>query len=564
MSFAIFRTAKISTMGNLRASAEHNFRERVTLNADAKRTHLNSTSGAGSSAEVLASVKQKLEGLTVRKNAVLALEYFVGVSPDFKGDIEGYFDAAEKWLRDTHGAGFISFTRQYDETTPHACAYVVPLDPRGRLSASHFLDGRAKMSALQTDFWKKAGKPFGLSRGVEGSTATHQSVKSFYGKVQAPTPPSPKPPEKVATASGLEKALDFLGVDTARDKKVAEYESAKASFYTEVRARRKVEREKAKAFDLLAKEQGRRAKDLEALRARSTEARAIPLESVLEALEAQKDPKDKANWRTSAGRISIDGTRFFCHDLGKGGGGAIDLAMTLLDCPYPEAMAWLSKTFGRGEVLSNALATAKAELKDIVKATPAPDPLKAHQASFEAWPSVRAYLVEKRGLKASLVDEAHKAGLVHADRFKNACFTLGQGQGLALRGTGPSPFHGIRGEKAPFILKKKGDKKEVAFVESPIDALSLRSLGFEGEVVATMGQAGASLTSSLATFYRQEGWKVFSAFDADKAGEGMSKALGASERMRPKAKDWNADLLASHQKGQTLTPRQGFQTGLRS
>ena len=92
------------------------------------------------------------------------------------------------------------------------------------------------MSALQTDFWKKAGKPFGLSRGVEGSTATHQSVKSFYGKVQAPTPPSPKPPEKVAPASGLEKALDFLGVDTARDKKVAEYESAKAAFDTEVRS----------------------------------------------------------------------------------------------------------------------------------------------------------------------------------------------------------------------------------------------------------------------------------------------------------------------------------------
>ena len=76
-------------------------------------------------------------------------------------------------------------------------------------------------------------------------------------------------------------------------------------------ARRKVEREKAKAFDLLAKEQAKRSKDLEALRARSTEARAIPLESVLEALEAQKDPKDKANWRTSAGRLSLDGSAFF-------------------------------------------------------------------------------------------------------------------------------------------------------------------------------------------------------------------------------------------------------------
>ena len=114
-----------------------------------------------------------------------------------------------------------------------------------------------------------------------------------------------------------------------------------------------------------------------------------------------------------------------------------------------------------------------------------------------------------------------------------------------------------QGRKSPFHPEKKREKLEVAFVESPIDALSLRSLGFDGEVVATMGQAGASLTSSLATFYRQEGWKVFSAFDADKAGEAMSKALGASERMRPKAKDWNADLLLASQQGH-LKPRQVF------
>jgi DNA primase len=111
-----------------------------------------------------------------------------------------------------------------------------------------------------------------------------------------------------------------------------------------------------------------------------------------------------------------------------------------------------------------------------------------------------------------------------------------------LRGTGDKPFHGVRGEKVPFVLAAS-DKasQKVAFVESPIDALSLRELGFGGRIVATMGNA-ADLAKAKADIYRKDGLTVVGAYDNDKAGEAMTRSLGQCERLRPTGKDWNEDL----------------------
>lgn len=199
MNYAIIRTAKIKTMGNLSSSAGHNFRERDTPNADPARTHLNTTKGAQSVDEVLAAVRARLNTVpTVRKNGVLVLEYFVGASPEWFAEQtpearEAYFDDTEKWLQERHGAdNVVTFTRQYDETSPHVCAYVVPIDPKGRLNAAHFQDGRKKMHALQTDFAADVGKVRGLERGIEGSKAEHVSIKKHYALVNEPFEPLPE------------------------------------------------------------------------------------------------------------------------------------------------------------------------------------------------------------------------------------------------------------------------------------------------------------------------------------------------------------------------------------
>ncbi|ETN79617.1 hypothetical protein NECAME_18090 [Necator americanus] len=68
MSYAILRTAKLTSLGNVGGSASHNFRERQTPNADPERTPSNVTSGAQSAKEVIAGVKARLETVpTVRK-----------------------------------------------------------------------------------------------------------------------------------------------------------------------------------------------------------------------------------------------------------------------------------------------------------------------------------------------------------------------------------------------------------------------------------------------------------------------------------------------------------------
>ncbi len=56
---------------------------------------------------------------------------------------------------------------------------MVPITEDGRLSATHFLDGREKMKALHTRHAEYM-KGLGLERGREGSRATHQRVKQFW------------------------------------------------------------------------------------------------------------------------------------------------------------------------------------------------------------------------------------------------------------------------------------------------------------------------------------------------------------------------------------------------
>ena len=151
-------------------------------------------------------------------------------------------------------------------------------------------------------------------------------------------------------------------------------------------------------------------------------------------------------------------------------------------------------------------------------------------------------------MSEELVDQLHASRRIYSDKYANAVFLLGSGQGAELRGSGPRKFHGARGEKMPFILATTGQHK-VAFVESAIDCLSLRTLGFKGEVVSLTGNS-AEIARDLVCQYRKRGYEVIAAFDTDAAGEQMALSLGEGvERQRPPAgcKDWN-EVLCSNKK----------------
>ncbi len=555
MSYAILRTTKLTTWGNVASSAGHNWRERETPNADPLRTPGNQSSGAQSAAELIAGMKARMPE-KVRKNAVLGIEYFIGASPEwFKQQPadkrEGYLDAAEVWLRERHGSeNVIAVTRHYDETSPHICAYVVPIDPAtGRLNASHFLDGAKKLSEMQTEFAGQVGAPFDLERGIEGSRASHERVGRFYGVLNRPDDGEPVPsvdqlPPEPPTPTRRDHAAAVLGRQTQAAQAQAEYGAQlKRRIAQDHQAKaaitRKLHKAQVKAAQHDADKAANRARGraFEDLKARAAIAREIPLDRVLDALGCQVDPKDRKNWRTPAGRLTVDGSKFYAHDAGKGGGGAIDLVALLEGLPPKEAIGWLGREFGAGEVLGEMAARARETVATAVAETPRP--FEAPAPSPERWPRVRQYLTETRRLPGELVDVMHAERKVYADDRANAVFVLEGGAGVELRGIGPSPFHGVRGSKRMFVLR--GMERAIAFVESAIDALSLRALGFNGVIASTTGSQAKAM-QALAEKARAKGVRVIAAFDGDKAGEAMAAKLGQAERMRPRGKDWNEDL----------------------
>jgi len=112
MAYAILRTAKISSMGQLATSAQHTFREREVENANALETPQNEIEGAGSTEALLDAVKARLSLVETRSmtKPVICIEYMVTASPEAFSRHQGpipddtqYFEDAKKWLRERHG-----------------------------------------------------------------------------------------------------------------------------------------------------------------------------------------------------------------------------------------------------------------------------------------------------------------------------------------------------------------------------------------------------------------------------------------------------------------------------
>lgn len=189
-SFAIMRCKKIKTAGSVAASLQHCFRERETPNADPELTPQNQHLAARSSDEAMGKLRAMLPEKR-RKDAVLAVEYVMTASPEWWQEAsewkrEKFFERSLEWLEGKYGKDrVIVATVHQDELTPHLSAFVVPLTQDGRLSAKEFVGNRDKLRADQTDYATKVEK-LGLKRGVRGSPAHHQRVRTYYAAIQAP------------------------------------------------------------------------------------------------------------------------------------------------------------------------------------------------------------------------------------------------------------------------------------------------------------------------------------------------------------------------------------------
>lgn len=207
--YAILRSAKIKTLGNMGASLQHSFRERDTPNADPGRRDDNTVlEGGADSRAVLAAWRERAPE-KIRANAVHGLEYFVGGSPEAlramsRAEQDAYFQDALDWLRERHGAAnILSAIVHRDETTPHMTVMTIPLDAEGRLNARALVGNREKLSAMQTDFAERVGQRHGLERGVQGSRATHERVERVYAHIMDPEAPVALPERHRGAFLGL-------------------------------------------------------------------------------------------------------------------------------------------------------------------------------------------------------------------------------------------------------------------------------------------------------------------------------------------------------------------------
>ncbi|NHZ66863.1 MobV family relaxase [Massilia genomosp. 1] len=188
--FAILRTAKLKSFGNVGGSLSHTYRTRETTNADPQRADLNEHSHS-SPGEVMQALRDRLPE-KYRKDAVIGLEYFVGASPQWFQDKtrqqqDDYFRQSINWLEKRHGKeNVVGWSIHRDESSPHLVAYVVPMSDRGTLNAKQWTGGAAALSKMQTEFAKTVGSRNDLERGIEGSKAHHQSIKSFYAQIEKP------------------------------------------------------------------------------------------------------------------------------------------------------------------------------------------------------------------------------------------------------------------------------------------------------------------------------------------------------------------------------------------
>ena len=124
------------------------------------------------------NLKRKLRSDAVYMNSFVLTsdkEFFINLPLAAEKE---FFKDCVKFFADKYGAeNIISAVVHKDETTPHLHMNLVPIT-NGKLCSKDLYD-RKKLSDLQTEFYKKVGKKWGLERGKFKSGAKHVTAAEY-------------------------------------------------------------------------------------------------------------------------------------------------------------------------------------------------------------------------------------------------------------------------------------------------------------------------------------------------------------------------------------------------
>lgn len=557
MAYGICRIQKLKA-GSVGRSALHTSRKRDTPNADPEKQYIRiiGSPDSPSTPDLETIVRQRIGDQTIRKNAVLAVEFLLTASPEYfrpsdpgraghyeQQQLEDFQHTACEWLLNRYGDRIVRAELHLDESTPHIHAYMVPLDEKGKLNCRALLGGsRYRLSELQDDF-AAAMAPLGLERGIKGSRAKHTEVRKYYAAVNSSPDTSLDMQTMQRQLADRQRAIE----DSAQMKR-----TLKALSLENQQLKQRLAKASAEAYTYSeqAKDWHQKYEDL------ANKVRDVPLEQVVYELGLDPDPKDKHKWVNEDHIINITGSKFYDWQHLKGGGGAIDLVMHVNQCDFKQAVAWLNDRLGEGVTLQ----AATYKTREIIQTeqlhpfiSPEPDEIK--------WQIVKTYLTRERRLPSSLVDHLHGSGLVYADSRQNAIFirrSLDEQTitGATIRGTAgvDNAFKGLAlGSKRSagwFHFHKGGQSNDpiqrAVLFESPIDAMSFAVLDRTAErktIYLSTDGAGIVPVEFLRALPTQS---VIVAYDNDPPGNLMAQSvieqLPNAVRKQPLAKDWNEEL----------------------
>lgn len=173
--------------------ADHNLRATSSRNVDSTRSKNNKFFVGNPSIDPIAEMEKRLEKCPkFRKDAVKVVNLVLSASPEFfdnatKQEKFEWEKSTQKWVEDTFGKDNIIYSVvHYDEKTPHFHIAFTPIKD-GKLKASHWFDGPAKLQKIHDDY-SKAVKHLGIKRGVKGSVKSNQKeLADYYKKVNSST-----------------------------------------------------------------------------------------------------------------------------------------------------------------------------------------------------------------------------------------------------------------------------------------------------------------------------------------------------------------------------------------
>jgi len=299
-------------------------------------------------------------------------------------------------------------------------------------------------------------------------------------------------------------------------------------------------------------------------RRRADAVRSIPLETVLTAWGAQRDRRDRHQWRTDRGPLTVTRAKFFNWHLEDGGGGAIDLVMHLGSMEAEAAIVWLEQHLGRAPAAASSASRAwqPSPSSSSRNAPPSPPrPLRLPRASLAQLDRVRRYLTRTRRLAADMLQPLIDAGKVYADPRGNAVFLMVAGKpnrpiGAELRGAGPRIWRGLApgtSRDAGYFWVGTQGSRTIVLCESAIDAISCYQLHRTQRHTECICISTAGVRSDPPWLHplMARGYQIYCGFDTDEPGETASRQMisrhPSIQRLRPPAHDWNDALTSQHQ-----------------